>query len=50
MNTAYKNEKESIEDEARQLKGIVAAIDRVMAVIEFNLDGTIVRANERSLI
>uniref|UniRef100_UPI003D6C133A PAS domain-containing protein n=1 Tax=Pelagimonas sp. TaxID=2073170 RepID=UPI003D6C133A len=31
------------------LKGVVAAIDRVQAVIEFELDGTIITANENFL-
>ena len=31
---------------SRDAAGIISAIDRVMAVIEFNPDGTIITANE----
>src|SRR6476620_1539224 len=36
-------------DYVRGLEGMVAAIDRSQAVIEFELDGTIVRANKNFL-
>lgn len=37
------------DDRVLDLEGQITAIDRVMAVIEFELDGTIVRANENFL-
>ena len=39
----------AVEAQARELQGEIAAINRSMAVIEFNLDGTIITANPNFL-
>ncbi|WP_293380210.1 PAS domain-containing methyl-accepting chemotaxis protein [Phenylobacterium sp. SCN 70-31] len=43
------SKKKPADDYVRGLEGMVAAIERSQAVIEFELDGTIVRANENFL-
>jgi len=48
MNTAKKLELTN-ETSSEELQAIVNAVDRVQAVIEFNLDGTIITANENFL-
>src|SRR5262245_23303242 len=51
MGTALKLEKtaNSQEKSPIEMKAIIDAIDRAQAIIEFNLDGTIVTANENFL-
>ncbi len=43
-------EKERLKEEAINYKGIMEAIDKAQAVIEFNPDGTIITANDNFLI
>ena len=56
FNTESKNTKEDVQvgeekmsDEISKMQGIVDAINKTQAVIEFNLDGTIVTANDNFL-
>lgn len=53
MNTAKKITSEifeiSTEDDNQDLKGMMAAISRSQALIEFNPDGTVIKANENFL-
>jgi len=44
-----KQELESLKKEAREQLGRIDALDKVQAVIEFNLDGTIITANDNFL-
>lgn len=43
------NEEQDVSRNERELSAVLNAIDRVQAVIEFNLDGTIIKANNNFL-
>lgn len=45
----YKNEIQVLKRELNEKKALIAALDRVTAVIEFDLDGTILSANQNFL-
>ncbi|GKT02120.1 PAS domain-containing protein [Acidovorax sp. SUPP3434] len=49
FNRALKNELAAKTSEVAAYKGLITALDRSMAVIEFSLDGKVLRANENFL-
>ncbi|WP_244656099.1 MULTISPECIES: PAS domain-containing protein [unclassified Pseudomonas] len=49
FNSKLKKELESKSLEVTEYKGLIAALDRSMAIIEFGLDGKVIRANDNFL-
>lgn len=46
LESAAAKQKEALEAQAAEISGVTTAISRSQAVIEFNLDGTVITANE----